>query len=1197
MKLKKLLAAILCVAMVLSTISTAVFASDTTVDSFDALKAAIMAAQEGDEITLTADIEKTEISRDYDFEPNVAITINLNGNTLSLNGDNLFSSDLTIKNGTVEVGPQTSTAFIWMYDDADLIMDNVTFNAEDAKGYSVISGSANGTITFKDSIINVGDADNSIADKSEATVVADARSLSLVNTDISATNVARGFVNCVVDIDADSTVTMQGNSKTALRNVSGVIDGTVSITGCDYGIENDGTQELNCGANAVITISDSVESDILVGADASITIDPRAEVVYTSSEISGDVAVSIPNSFEIATYEELVAFAELVNAGDTCQGKVITLTADIDLNNQEWTPIGNSTNKFQGIFDGNGHTISNLKINSTSSYIGLFGYTINGEIKNLNVHNADIDGRLGVGVVSGCPYTSKYTNITVTGHVTIDAKYYVGGVVGRNAYADLTNITVDVDDTSYVKANSVDVGAGENGEDIAYRTYVGGVVGFIGEGSHTISNITSNIDVYGSTCDVGGIAGIAHYGNNFENVTCSGNVYLEDENENEVGGIAGVWNNNGSPVAFENCSFTGTTYIAGEPVKTAISGPGYSEDGTGDLTITAKVTLNGVEKETLEQAITEAKEMTEPAVIDLLGNNATINKAYVLNNDITFKNGMLIFNDFNGLDPDTYDPAGIYYAVMTIGANVTFDNCILTGRNVTANTGVFVLTSNGVMALTNGSELNVIKPTATAVIYSEAGYNGKLVVDNSKINIDGKDNAVRGMLALEIDADDAEITVKNITDNAMRNVKGNIDNSTVIVDAAEYGIKNKDFNEILTVNNSSISITNTTNEDGNAGIYLYSRENLADTSSTINAKFYVSDGISDPVVYYTLNLESNGGSEFSSVLIEENAIADLSGYKPEKSGYRFYGWFSDEALTQNVTSVTMDDNKTVYAKWLKKGSSYSGGSGVTKYTVTFDTDGGSAVARVYKAPDTVVDLSAYTTSKEGYTFDGWYSDNEFTTKVTSIKLTESITVYAKWIDEEKVDDTDKPDSTGWNNPFADVNADDWYYEYVRYAAENNLMNGMTETTFAPDNNLTRAMLVTVLYRLAGEPATNRSIPFADIDMGAYYANAVIWAQQNGIVNGVTETEFAPDANITREQIAAIMFRYAVYKDLEAVTLEENLIVFADADEISEYAISALNWAVGSGLINGKTESALCPRDNANRAEIAAILQRFIESNK
>ena len=114
-------------------------------------------------------------------------------------------------------------------------------------------------------------------------------------------------------------------------------------------------------------------------------------------------------------------------------------------------------------------------------------------------------------------------------------------------------------------------------------------------------------------------------------------------------------------------------------------------------------------------------------------------------------------------------------------------------------------------------------------------------------------------------------------------------------------------------------------------------------------------------------------------------------------------------------------------------------------------------------------------------------------------------------------------------------------------------------------------------------------------MGDYYANAVIWAKQNDIVNGVSETEFAPNDNITREQIAAILYRYAIYKGMDAVNLSENL-GFEDADEISEYAISALNWAVGAGLIKGYEDNTVRPLNNATRAETAAILHRFFEAN-
>ena len=221
-----------------------------------------------------------------------------------------------------------------------------------------------------------------------------------------------------------------------------------------------------------------------------------------------------------------------------------------------WTtrdgPIGTSSAPFKGTFNGDGHTISNLVITGRNSDVGLFGYTTDGEIKNLTVENALVSGYLNVGVVAGTPYTSKYTNISVTGHVEVKGYAYVGGVGGKNAYADWTNITVNADETSYVEADS------EN-----YRTYVGGVIGFMGEGEHTFKNISSNIDVTGSTCDVGGITGIAHYGNNFENIDCSGdvtNTSSDPEDALETGLIAGVWHNEaGNSVTFTNCSANGGT--------------------------------------------------------------------------------------------------------------------------------------------------------------------------------------------------------------------------------------------------------------------------------------------------------------------------------------------------------------------------------------------------------------------------------------------------------------------------------------------------------------------------------------------------------------------------------------------------------------------------------------------------------------
>ena len=191
------------------------------------------------------------------------------------------------------------------------------------------------------------------------------------------------------------------------------------------------------------------------------------------------------------------------------------------------------------------------------------------------------------------------------------------------------------------------------------------------------------------------------------------------------------------------------------------------------------------------------------------------------------------------------------------------------------------------------------------------------------------------------------------------------------------------------------------------------------------------------------------------------------------------------------------------------------------------------------------------------------------------------------------DDSDRP-STSTGLPFDDVDTGDWYYEAVEYVYENGLMNGVASDEFSPNATLTRGMMVTILYRLEGEPAVNYALPFDDIDGDEWYAEAVRWAASEGIVNGVSDTEYAPNANITREQLATMLYRYAQYIGMDAVDLRENISGFADADSVSEYAVQALNWAVGEELVNGMGDNTLAPQGNATRAQAAALLMRYVE---
>ena len=284
-------------------------------------------------------------------------------------------------------------------------------------------------------------------------------------------------------------------------------------------------------------------------------------------------------------------------------------------------------------------------------------------------------------------------------------------------------------------------------------------------------------------------------------------------------------------------------------------------------------------------------------------------------------------------------------------------------------------------------------------------------------------------------------------------------------------------------------------------------------------------------------------------------------------------------------------------------SSGSGSGGLTRFTVRFETNGAAAV-KSQTVPKGGTATAPSAPVKDGYQFGGWYLDADFTKAYGfTAKVTENITLYAKWnaAAEDKEPQGEPTDAETHDCPskeFDDLDINLWYHPDTDYVLSGGLMNGTAEKTFAPDENLTRAMLVTVLYRNEGEPTADNGHSFTDVEKGAYYENAVSWAQQNGVVKGISETEFAPDAPITREQIAAILHRYAQWKGIDVSVGEDtNILSYRDFDMISEYAIASLQWAAGTGLLKGRTETTLNPRDNATRAEIAAILHRFLENNQ
>ena len=282
----------------------------------------------------------------------------------------------------------------------------------------------------------------------------------------------------------------------------------------------------------------------------------------------------------------------------------------------------------------------------------------------------------------------------------------------------------------------------------------------------------------------------------------------------------------------------------------------------------------------------------------------------------------------------------------------------------------------------------------------------------------------------------------------------------------------------------------------------------------------------------------------------------------------------------------------------------AGETPVETWSITYVTDGGT-INGEYPTTYTKGTVTVLPTNvtKPGYTFLGWFTAYTGGVQVRQIGATETgdKIFYARW---QKTVLPPPPVTPGTpvtparpaapvGLPFADVSGSDWFYNDVRYVYEKGIMDGTGADRFSPNAPLTRAMIVTILYRMAGSPSVSGSSDFTDVAAGKWFAKAVAWAAANGIVNGYGDSLFGPNDPVTREQLAAILYRYAVYGGMTAVTLEENLGSFADTAQLSAYAIQAMNWAVGQGLING-SGSNLVPKAQATRAQVAAIIHRYLE---
>ena len=335
-------------------------------------------------------------------------------------------------------------------------------------------------------------------------------------------------------------------------------------------------------------------------------------------------------------------------------------------------------------------------------------------------------------------------------------------------------------------------------------------------------------------------------------------------------------------------------------------------------------------------------------------------------------------------------------------------------------------------------------------------------------------------------------------------------------------------------------------------------------------------------------VDAAGDNAIVEVLKNENLTATMSGESRTihvKNGTDK----SSITVTINGTTKTIAQNQSETFTY-----THSSSSGTTRYSVEVrGTTGGTVTASPTRAAKGAT-VTLTVRADEGYQLDGLTVTDS---KGGTVKLTDKGSgTYTFTMPASKVtvQATFTQNQSG-TLPFTDVKTGDWFYEAVQYVYDKGMMTGVSADRFAPASTTTRGMIVTILYRLENEPAVSGGSAFTDVESGAWYADAVAWAAANDIVNGTSATTFAPNSPITREQMATMLYRFAQYKGMDAVTLQENLTGYPDGGQVSDYAIPAMNWAVGQGLIAGMENGTLVPQGSATRAQVATILMRFCEN--
>lgn len=1128
-----------------------------------ALKEAISnaATAENKIVTLNGDIDLTS-----QLTINTSITLNGNGHTIKANNaswstDNSSKHLVSIEAGSNEVtfndvvfDCNNQADNIQVYKSSDVTFNNITVqNSKSTYADMIVNASSvtvTGTLTASKSI-NVGWG-NSISDVSSCSFNAENATL-------------EGVIAVYTDSD-DVTNAGNSSSKFTLKLPDGWVNAPSEQTPIQYlpAVAKVGdtsyasiSAAVNANENAdtITLLKDTVEA-ITIPVDKTITLDLNGHKIVNFSTaqdntvadnlrkhtITNNGTLTIMDSVGTGVVDNVShGRAALYNAGTISEIKGGKFTRSVDNSTDATSAKGNS---WYVVYNAEDATITKIsagdflaigKFSSLFSNCGTIGEISGGTFKQDGFIAFKNEGTITK--ISGGTFSSRDESC-IQNWGTIDE--ICGGAITAGSIG-IWNFSSD----KYTSAGKVtNISGGEiKGTTAAIR---------LNDYDATYLNPAnpSSTNRASTTISGGKINGVLQVNTN-TTLTITGGLFTTD------------------PSAYCETGKTGISSGNNTYPYTVGTKPDNSKPATVDsATVPANTTSTDETVKEVANSISGASitnnNATEAATRDIANENQITGESTIVvdNQEKTVKEALTTAISTEANKPSDSNPVTIVYQTY-VDVTVTDakkDTSNLTELTVSLTPMYRVVATTKSVAESTSTEINIAGNGVTDA-------NAIQIGEAKELNVPAQAYEITLALPSGFASKDAKLSIKHTKGN------GSVEYYTGTVSEASSSSETT----------KPIFVTFTTNGFSPFVIYAASA-NVASIGDGANQKVY-------PTLQAAIDAVQN--NETITLLKDTNENVTVSkAIKFTLAGKdHLKGSIAAGSRYSMTTSET--NGKTEYTFTYVGGGSSSSISAPTTYAVNVNAATNGAVAADKKTASKGTTVTVMTSPSKGYVVDAVKvvdkdgKDVAVTVKDGKYVFTmpgSAVTVTGSFKAE-----TPAPVAL----PFSDVKSGNWFYDAVKYAYEQGLMTGTSATTFAPNGTMNRAMIVTVLYRLEKSPAVTGASKFTDVPAGQWYSDAVAWAAANKIVNGYDETTFGPMNAVTREQMAAILFRYEQVKGLENVTLEENLNRFPDQNKISAYAIPALQWAVGQKIINGNADGTLDPTGTATRAQVAQIFTNLL----